>query len=69
LSFGLLCINPGYIFSKLVYEEKPRSVILASGTLSALNHKELNIEFPIKLENQHALDPERIFARIIKQDL
>lgn len=36
-SFGMLCLNPSYIFKKLLSEEKPRSVILTSGTLNPLS--------------------------------
>lgn len=33
-SFGILCLNPSYIFRRLIEEEKPHSVILTSGTLT-----------------------------------
>jgi Rad3-related DNA helicase len=36
-SFGILCLNPSYIFKKLIAEERPRSVILTSGTLNPLS--------------------------------
>ena len=35
--FGLLCLNPSYMFKKLLEDERPRSVILTSGTLAPLN--------------------------------
>ena len=48
-SFGLFCLNPSYIFNKLISEEQPRSVILTSGTLNPLSvlKKELAVDFKV----------------------
>jgi hypothetical protein len=34
--FGVHCLNPAYVFKQLLIDEKPRSVILTSGTLSPM---------------------------------
>ena len=49
ISFGLLCLNPSYIFKNLLEDEKPRSVILTSGTLnpSKILETELQTEFKV----------------------
>ena len=56
--FGILCLNPSYIFRKLVEEEKPRSIILTSGTLSPMKilYTELRTHFKVKLVNEHFID-------------
>jgi hypothetical protein len=36
-SFGILCLNPSYIFRKLIKDEHPRSLLLTSGTLNPLD--------------------------------
>ena len=53
---GFWCFNPSYAFHNFL-QEKPRSVILASGTLSPMNifQTELQIDFSVKLENDHVI--------------
>ena len=70
-SFGLMCLNPSYIFQKLLNKENPRSVILTSGTLTPLNllSTELATKFKVTLENKHIVNEERVYARIINKDM
>ncbi|KAF8407028.1 hypothetical protein HHK36_006152 [Tetracentron sinense] len=60
------CFNPGISmeeFSKMGVA----SIILTSGTLSPMNSfaLELNIEFPIRLENPHVISPNQIWAGVV----
>ncbi|XP_054783819.1 regulator of telomere elongation helicase 1 homolog isoform X2 [Prosopis cineraria] len=60
------CFNPGIameVFPKLGVG----SVILTSGTLSPMESfaQELKIDFPIRLENQHVITPNQIWAGVV----
>ncbi|KAF3320976.1 regulator of telomere elongation helicase 1 [Carex littledalei] len=60
------CFNPGLAmqeFEKLGV----RSIILTSGTLSPLDSfaLELNLDFPIRLENPHVIDPDQIWVGVV----
>ncbi|KAJ1687934.1 hypothetical protein LUZ63_019324 [Rhynchospora breviuscula] len=60
------CFNPGIAmqeFEKLGV----RSIILTSGTLSPLDSfaLELNMEFPIRLENPHVIDSDQIWVGVV----
>jgi hypothetical protein len=54
--FGVHCLNPSYVFRQIVNDpkERPRSVILTSGTLSPMwiLYSELKTHFKIKLTNE-----------------
>lgn len=65
-----MCIDPSYIFKKLIEEEKPLSVILTSGTLSPTNlfFSELKTHFEITHTSDHVISKERVLARIINRD-
>jgi regulator of telomere elongation helicase 1 len=57
---GVWCFNPSFCFNKLI-EQKPRSVIFASGTLAPMHAyaSELGQEFPVRLENDHVIDKRK----------
>ncbi|KAJ3671099.1 hypothetical protein LUZ60_008525 [Juncus effusus] len=60
------CFNPGLAmreFERLGV----RSIILTSGTLSPLDSfaLELNMEFPIRLENPHVIDSDQIWVGVL----
>lgn len=60
------CFNPGVAmqeFTKLGV----RSIILTSGTLSPLDSfaLELNLEFPVRLENPHVISPNQVWVGVI----
>ena len=67
---SLWCFNPSFAFKSLL-EESPRSVIFTSGTLAPLNTyaSELDTIFPVKLENEHVIDKERVLVGIVTSDL
>ncbi len=46
---------------------KVRSIIITSGTLSPLPSfsMELGLKFPVQLENDHVIQPDQIFVRVI----
>lgn len=54
--FGVHCLNPSYAFKQLLNDpnERPRSVILTSNTLSPMRimYSELKTQFKIKLINE-----------------
>ncbi len=52
-------------------EEKPRCVIFTSGTLAPLNTyaSELDTIFPVKLENEHVIDKDRVLVGVVTSDL
>ncbi|XP_059458900.1 regulator of telomere elongation helicase 1 homolog [Corylus avellana] len=60
------CFNPG-----IALEAFPRlgvgSVILTSGTLSPMASfaQELKLEFPVRLENPHVINPSQIWAGVV----
>ncbi|XP_062156859.1 regulator of telomere elongation helicase 1 homolog isoform X3 [Alnus glutinosa] len=60
------CFNPG-----IALEAFPRlgvgSVILTSGTLSPMDSfaLELKLEFPVRLENPHVINPSQIWAGVV----
>lgn len=70
-SFGLMCLNPSYIFKRLLEEECPRSVILTSGTLSPLSFvmSELKTKFKVQLVNKHIIERSRVCVRVVDKDL
>ena len=71
-NFGIQCLNPSYVFKQLMNTdgEKPRSVILTSGTLSPMRivYTELRTLFRVKLVNEHFIEDERVFATILSSD-
>lgn len=50
-------------------EMNPKTIILTSGTLSPMEDLEtdIGIEFPIKIQNNHVIAPERVLPRIISK--
>ncbi|XP_072959072.1 regulator of telomere elongation helicase 1 homolog [Typha angustifolia] len=59
------CFNPGLAMQELV-KLGVRSIILTSGTLSPLDSfaMELNLEFPIRLENPHVISANQIWVGV-----
>ena len=51
-----------------MYESKPRSIIITSGTLTPFSEieSELKVTFPIKLVNDHVIDRANIFMSVLK---
>ena len=51
-------------------DERPRSVILTSGTLSPMRilYTELRTHFKVKLINEHFIEDSQVFASIISSD-
>lgn len=69
--FGVHCLNPSYVFKQLLSnDEKPRSIILTSGTLSPMKilQYDLNTEFKVKLVNEHFILDSQVFATIVSTD-
>ena len=62
----ILCFNPGFCFKKLT-NLQPYTILLTSGTLTPISgiEQELNIRFPIQLENKHIISKEQILFSII----
>ncbi|XP_041114358.1 regulator of telomere elongation helicase 1-like [Polyodon spathula] len=60
------CFSPGFSMNELV-RRGVRSIILTSGTLSPLSSftSEMQIEFPVTLENPHVIDKHQIFVGIV----
>ncbi|XP_041080710.1 regulator of telomere elongation helicase 1-like isoform X3 [Polyodon spathula] len=60
------CFSPGFSMNELVCQGV-RSIILTSGTLSPLSSftSEMQIEFPVTLENPHVIDKHQIFVGIV----
>ena len=48
---------------------EPRSIILASGTLQPLDalEAELQVPFPIKLQNKHVIPDNQVMIQTVKQ--
>uniref|UniRef100_H2YDL1 Regulator of telomere elongation helicase 1 homolog n=1 Tax=Ciona savignyi TaxID=51511 RepID=H2YDL1_CIOSA len=57
------CFSPGYAMNNLV-NCGVRNIILTSGTLSPLESftSELQIDFPVTLENDHVIDKHQVFV-------
>lgn len=64
---SLYCLSAGFGFKKL-QAKKPHSMILASGTLKPLDtlEAELEVPFPIKLENCHVIPAKQVSIQIVK---
>ena len=67
---SLLCFSPSIGFMNIVDTKQPRTVILASGTLSPMDEfaKELdpsNKLFKIRLENSHIAKSNQVFVGIV----
>ncbi|MFT7804710.1 regulator of telomere elongation helicase 1 isoform X3 [Arapaima gigas] len=62
------CFSPGFSMQELV-RQGVRSVILTSGTLSPLASftAEMQIPFPVCLENPHVIQRDQIFVRVIEK--
>ncbi|RLN22615.1 regulator of telomere elongation helicase 1 [Panicum miliaceum] len=60
------CFNPGLAMEEFL-KLGVRSIILTSGTLSPLDSlaMELNLEFPIRLENPHVISPDQIWVGVV----
>ncbi|XP_072096477.1 regulator of telomere elongation helicase 1 isoform X2 [Mobula birostris] len=60
------CFCPGYSMAELV-RQGIRSIILTSGTLSPLSSftSEMQIPFPVRLENPHVIDKHQIWIGIV----
>ncbi|NWH73778.1 RTEL1 helicase, partial [Piaya cayana] len=60
------CFSPGYSMHELV-RQGVRSIILTSGTLSPLSSftMEMQIPFPVCLENPHVIDKHQLWVGII----
>lgn len=58
---SLKCFNPAFCFSEIM-SKQPRSLILASGTLSPLDllEQELGVKFHIKLKNDHVIKDDQV---------
>ncbi|XDV51058.1 hypothetical protein PO909_020008 [Leuciscus waleckii] len=62
------CFSPGFSMQELL-GQGVRSIILTSGTLSPLSSFtcEMQIPFPVSLENLHVIQPDQIFVSIIEK--
>ena len=60
------CFNPGLTMKELI-NQGVRCIVLTSGTLSPLNSfkSELQIPFPVQLENPHVIERHQIWTGII----
>ncbi|XP_053557446.1 regulator of telomere elongation helicase 1 [Bombina bombina] len=60
------CFSPGYTMQDLV-KQGVRSIILTSGTLCPLSSftMEMQIPFPVSLENPHVIDKHQIWVGIV----
>ncbi|KAL5229048.1 hypothetical protein ABZP36_017313 [Zizania latifolia] len=60
------CFNPGLAMEEFL-KLGVRSIILTSGTLSPLDSlaMELNIEFPVRLENPHVISSDQIWVGVV----
>ena len=67
----LWSFNPSFTFKSLLKEEKPRCVILMSGTLVPLDtyENEFYTSFPIKVINDHVINKkEQVMVGILPKD-
>ena len=64
---SLWCFNPGLALKGL--KNDVYTMILTSGTLSPLQSfaSELQIKFPIRLENQHLINPDQIYVAVLQK--
>uniref|UniRef100_A0A671NT03 Regulator of telomere elongation helicase 1 n=1 Tax=Sinocyclocheilus anshuiensis TaxID=1608454 RepID=A0A671NT03_9TELE len=62
------CFSPGFSMQELL-RQGVRSIILTSGTLSPLSSFtcEMQIPFPVSLENPHVIQRDQIFVSIIEK--
>ncbi|KAK7116907.1 hypothetical protein R3I94_023261 [Phoxinus phoxinus] len=62
------CFSPGFSMQELL-GQGVRSIILTSGTLSPLSSftSEMQIPFPVSLENPHVIRPDQISVSIIEK--
>eukprot|EP00051_Salpingoeca_urceolata_P016967 m.228503 g.228503 ORF g.228503 m.228503 type:complete len:1130 (+) comp18829_c1_seq1:180-3569(+) len=62
------CFAPGLGFEDL-RSHGARSIILTSGTLSPLDAfaAELQMPFPVRLENKHVIAPKQVWIEVVKQ--
>ena len=53
--------NPSFTLKRLIKDEKPRCLILTSGTLVPFEtyENEFDIKFPVKLVADHVIDKEK----------
>ncbi|KAF8696773.1 hypothetical protein HU200_036406 [Digitaria exilis] len=60
------CFNPGLAMQEFL-KLGVRSIILTSGTLSPLDSlaMELNLEFPVRLENPHVISTDQIWVGVV----
>ncbi|KAM3872221.1 regulator of telomere elongation helicase 1 [Diretmus argenteus] len=60
------CFSPGFSMQDLVHQGV-RSIILTSGTLSPLSSftSEMQIPFPVCLENSHVIERDQIFVSVV----
>ncbi|KAJ0985594.1 hypothetical protein J5N97_003950 [Dioscorea zingiberensis] len=60
------CFNPGLAMEEFI-RMGVRSIILTSGTLSPLDTfaLELNLDFPVRLENPHVISPSQIWVGVV----
>ncbi|TVU34335.1 hypothetical protein EJB05_16166 [Eragrostis curvula] len=65
-TFSWWCFNPGLAMEEFL-KLGVRSIILTSGTLSPLDSlaMELNLEFPVRLENPHVISPDQIWVGVV----
>lgn len=61
-----LCLSASFIFNKIV-DKKPKSIILASGTLKPLNYwdQEIGLEFPIKLSTDSFITKQHLYSQLV----
>ena len=64
---SLWCFNPGLAISGL--KNEVHAMILTSGTLSPLQSfsSELQIKFPIRLENKHLIKKEQVYVGVLEK--
>ncbi|XP_032809044.2 regulator of telomere elongation helicase 1 isoform X1 [Petromyzon marinus] len=62
------CFSPGHTMKELL-QQNVRCLILTSGTLSPMASftAELQIDFPIKLENPHVIDKHQVWVGIVEK--
>jgi len=64
-SISLLCLSPAPCF-RMITDLNPHTIILTSGTLSPIDSfmDDLEVKFPIVLENDHIASPEQVMVII-----
>lgn len=65
--FNFWCLNPA-VGLDLLLQHNPRCIMLASGTLSPVDflENELQLHFPIKIQNPHIITDKQLYAGILK---